>query len=126
MEHAINRPDVFAVGAIRGFLKAIVCGLLVLSLIAALLDVQWPSEKSPAEAPMTQAVVAPTIACAIHAGSTSSHCQQAEELSLLTDCMVSGPTVRSTPRFSILDAMARLQHRPDSPLRPPTLFSCIA
>ncbi len=126
MEHAINRPDVLAASAIRGFLKAIVCGLLVLSLITAILELQWPSEKSPAETPLTHVVVVPTIACAIQTASASSHCQLSEALSRLTDCVDSGLTLRSIPRFSLRDALARLQHRPDRPLRPPTPFSFIA
>lgn len=126
MEHTVHRPDVLAANAVRGFLKAIVCVLLVLSLITALLELKWPYEKSLDEHHLTQALAAPVADCAVHTAGASSHCQQSQALSLLTDCMVSGPTVRSTPRFSLLDAMARLEHRPDGPLRPPTLFSCIA
>lgn len=126
MEHTISRPDVLAASAIRGFLKAIVCGLLVLSLITALLELQWPYEKSLDEHHLTQALAAPVTDCALHTAGASSHCQQSQALSLFTDCVISCLVFRSILRFSILDAMARLQHRPDSPLRPPTPFSSIA
>lgn len=126
MEHRINRPDVLAASAVRRLLTAIVCGLLVLSLITALLELQWPYEKSLDEHHLTQALAAPLADCALHTAGASSHCQQSQALSLFTDCVISCLVFRSILRFSILDAMARLQHRPDSPLRPPTPFSSIA
>lgn len=125
MEHAIHRPTVFAASAIRSFLKAVASGLLILSLIIGLFELYWPYEKSLVEAPFIQEF-APRVDCGGHAESGSSHCQQSETPSLLAECVVSNQVFRSVLRFSTLDALARFQHRPDGPLRPPTPFSSVA
>lgn len=126
MEHAIHRPAVFAATAIRGFLKTVASGLLVLTLIAGFLELHWHREMGLVETPLAQHLVAPGVDCGIRAESGSSFCQQSALLFFFGQGQVSGQVFCTGLCFPILDAPGQFQHRPESPLRPPTSFSSIA
>lgn len=126
MKHEVDTPAVFAASAFRDFPKVIASLLLVLLLITALLGSHLHDRRSSVETPSTPALAARAIDCGMQAAGGSSHCQQSGTYLFFEKNVVSNRDFCSALRISILDASGRIQHWPDSLLRPPTPSSSVA